>query len=155
MTKSMTDVEEIVRRAYQAAEGKILDLKGFNDLFSDDGVIHAGKNSYRGEQLSHVVMFMGKLAPDVHRELHRVHIIGNVVAVELSIMGTFSGVFESPAGIIQGNGARLDVPCADFWYLEDGKIKQFNCYVSVSVMLEQMGIQPGFGSAVNAQESRT
>ena len=32
----------------------------------------------------------------------------------------------------------------------DGKIKEFNCYVSVSIMLEQMGIQPDFASAVGA-----
>jgi hypothetical protein len=54
-------------------------------------VIHAGNMSFRGEQLSYVVVFLGKLAPDVHRELHRVVVMGNLVAVELSIRGTFSG----------------------------------------------------------------
>src|SRR5262249_47308907 len=58
--------------------------------------------------------------------------------------------FESPAGVNQPTRAKLDVPGADFWYVEDGKIKQFNCYVSVSIMLEQMGIQPDFASAVGA-----
>ena len=72
----------------------------------------------------------------------------NVVAVELSIRGTFTGPFESPAGVIQPTRAKLDIPGADFWYVEDGKIKEFNCYVSV--MLEQMGIQPDFASAVGA-----
>ena len=46
---------------------------------------------------------------------------------------------------------KLNVPGADFWYVEDGKIKEFNCYVSASVMLEQMGIYPDFASAVEAQ----
>jgi hypothetical protein len=41
---------------------------------------NAGQKSYRGEQLSYVVVFMGKLAPDVHRELRRVHVMGNVGA---------------------------------------------------------------------------
>jgi SnoaL-like domain len=132
----------------------VLDLNGFKELFTDDGVIHAGKSIYRGDELSHIVVFMGKLAPDVHRELHQVHVMGNVVAVELSIRGTFSGVFESPAGIIRGNGSKLDVPGADFWYVENGKIKQFDCYVSVSIMLEQMGIPPDFASAVKAQGVR-
>jgi NmrA-like family len=54
--------------------------------------------------------------------------------------------FESPAGVIQPTRVKL----ADFWYVEDGKIKEFNCYVSVSIMLEQMGIQPDFASAVGA-----
>jgi len=68
-----------------------MDVQGFIDLFADDGVINAGQKSYRGEQLSYVVVFMGKLAPDLHRELHRVHVMGNGVAVELSIRGTFTG----------------------------------------------------------------
>jgi len=25
---------------------------------------------------------------------------------------------------------QVDGPCADFWYVEEGKIKQFDCYVS-------------------------
>jgi hypothetical protein len=62
-----------------------------------------------------------------------------------------SGTFQSPAGVIQGNGAKLDVPTADFWYVENGKIKEFNCYTSVSIMLEQMGIRPDFASAVGRQ----
>jgi hypothetical protein len=32
-----------------------------------------------------VVVWMGKLLPDVHRELHRVSVLGDVVAIELSI----------------------------------------------------------------------
>ena len=147
-----TDAETIVRRAYHAAEGNVMDVQGFIDLFADDGVFNAvGQKSFRGEQLGDPVVSMGKLAPDVHRELHQVHVIGNVVAIELSIRGTFTGPFETPAGVIRGNGANLDIPCADFWYVEDGKIKQFDCYVSSNIMLEQIGIQPDFASAVKAQ----
>jgi ketosteroid isomerase-like protein len=145
------DAETIVRRAYHAAEGSVMDVQGFVRLFADDGVIHAGIKTFRGEELPYVVYFLKKLAPDAHRELRRVHVTGNVVAVELSIQGTFSGTFDSPAGVIQGNGAKLDVPTADFWYVENGKIKEFNCYVGVSIMLEQMGIQTDFASAVKAR----
>jgi hypothetical protein len=150
--KTMTsDAETIVRRAYHAAEGNVMDVQGFIDLFADDGVIHASQKSFRGEELPDVVVFMGKLAPDVHRELHRVHVMGRVVAVDLSIRGTFTGTFDSPAGAIKGSRAKLDVPGADFWYVENGKIKEFNCYVNVSVVLEQMGIQPDFASKVRAK----
>jgi ketosteroid isomerase-like protein len=147
-----TDAETIVRRAYHAAEGNVMDVQGFIDLFADDGVFNAvGQQSFRGEHLGDPVVFMGKLAPDVHRELHRVNVMGNVVAIELSIRGTLTGPFETPAGVIRGNGAKLDIPCADFWYVEDGKIKQFDCYVSSSIMHEQIGIQPDYASAVKAQ----
>ena len=72
--------------------------------------------------------------------------------IELSGRGTFTRTFDSPAGVIKGNGAKLDVPGADFWYVENGKIKEFNCYVSGNVMFEQMGIQPDFASAVRAKQ---
>jgi hypothetical protein len=136
-----TDAETIVRRAYHAAEGNVMDVRGFIDLFADDGVFNAmGQASFRGEHLGDPMLFMGKVAPDVHRELHRVNAMGNVVAIELSIRGTFTGQYESPAGVIRGNGAKLDIPCADFWYVEGG-----------SIMLAQIGIEPDFASAVRTQ----
>jgi SnoaL-like domain len=91
---------------------------------------------------------MAKLLPDVHRDLHRVTVLGDVVAVELSIQGTFLGPLETPAGIVQPTGAKIDVPTADFWYLRDGKIETFNCYVGYSIMFVQMGVVPDFASAV-------
>jgi hypothetical protein len=36
-----TDAETIVRRAYYAAEGNVMDVQGFIDLFADDGVFNA------------------------------------------------------------------------------------------------------------------
>jgi hypothetical protein len=147
-----TDLEAIVRQAYHTAEGSVLDVQGFVDLFAEDGVFNnivAGE-TYRGEHLGDLVVFMGQLAPDVHRELHHFHVMGNVVAVELSIQGTFTGPFPTPAGVIQPTGAKLDIPTADFWYIENGKIKEFNCYVGVSIMMAQLGIQFDFASAVAA-----
>ncbi len=88
---------------------------GFIGLFAEDGVFNgiggvSRRESYRGEQLGDVVVFMGKFLPDVHRELHRVNVLGDVAAIEVSIQGTFLGPFETPAGVIQPTGARLDIP---------------------------------------------
>ncbi|MFF4038031.1 ester cyclase [Streptomyces sp. NPDC001816] len=152
-----TDAEAVVRAAYRAAEGSVLDVQGFKDLFAEDGVFNnivAGE-SYRGEHLGDVVAFMGALAPDVHRELHRFHVTGDVVAVELTIRGTFTGPFETPAGTIRPTGATLDIPTADFWYVENGRIKEFNCYVGLSVMLAQLGVRPDFAAAVTASAAVT
>jgi ketosteroid isomerase-like protein len=145
-----TTAEELVRAAYHAAEGDVLDARGFIDLFAEDGVFRDVVNgvTYRGEHLGDPVGYMAHLFPDVHRELHRVHVQGNVVAIELSIRGTFLGTFETPAGVVQPTGGKIDIPTADFWYVEDGKIKEFNCYVGASVMLAQMGVTPDFASAV-------
>jgi ketosteroid isomerase-like protein len=148
-----TDTEALVRRAYYMAQGAVLDIKGFIDLFTEDGVFNGiggvtGQESYRGERLGDVVAWMGKLLPDVHRELHRVNVFGDVVAIELSIRGTFLGPFETPAGAIQPTGAKLDIPTADFWYLRNGKIQEFNCHVGTTTMFAQLGIMPDFASAV-------
>ncbi|MFE5707808.1 nuclear transport factor 2 family protein [Rhodococcus koreensis] len=147
-----TDTETVVRAAYKAAEGSTLDVQGFVDLFAEDGVFNniVGGETYRGEHLGDLVVFMAKLAPDVHRELHRFHVLGDIVTVELTIQGTVAGPFETPAGVIHPTGAKLDIPTADFWYVEDGKVKEFNCYVGVNVMLTQLGVQPDFAAAVAA-----
>jgi ketosteroid isomerase-like protein len=168
------DNEAIVRHAYHTAEGNVLDIAGFVGSFAEDGVInvghsgrrdhhqgggHAGEvvedvdnvggeKSYRGEQVGELVLSMAKLFPDVHRDLHRVTVLGDTVAVELSIQGTFLGPLETPAGIVRPTGAKIDVPTADFWYLRDGKIETFDCYPMFSTMFAQMGVMPDFASAV-------
>ena len=144
-----------MRRAYHLAEGDVLDVQGFIDLFAEDGVFTgiggmSGPESYRGEQLGDVVVFMGKFMPDVHRELHQVNVLGDVVAIEVSIQRNFLGPFKTPAGVIQPTGAKLDIPTADFWYVRDGKIQEFNCHIGLSTMFAQMGILPDFTSAVAA-----
>ena len=150
-----TDTEALVRRAYHLAEGDVLDVQGFIDLFAEDGVFNgiggvSGQESYRGEQLGDVVVWMGTLFPDVHRELHRVNVLGDVVAIELSIRGTFLGPFETPAGVIQPTGAKLDIPTADFWYLRNGKVEVFDCHIAFTTLFAQLGILPDYASAVAA-----
>jgi ketosteroid isomerase-like protein len=154
------DNEAIVRHAYHTAEGSVLDVAGFVGSFAADGVInlgHAGleprgvgQESFRGEHLGELVLRIAKPFPDVHRELHRVNVLGDTVAVELSIQGTFLGPLETPAGIVQPTGAKVDIPCADFWYLRNGKIERFDCYAMSSTMLAQIGVRPDFASAVAA-----
>jgi hypothetical protein len=113
-----TDIEALVRRAYHLAEGDVLDVQGFIDLFTADGAFNgiggmSGQESYRGEQLGDVVVWMGKFLPDTG-SCTGVNVLADVVAIELSIQGTFVGRFETPAGVIQPTGAKLDMPTADF-----------------------------------------
>jgi ketosteroid isomerase-like protein len=150
-----TGTEALVRHAYHFAKGDVLDARGFIGLFAEDGVFNgiggvSGQESYRGEQLGDVVVFMGRFLPDVHRELHRVNVLGDVVAIELSIRGTLLGPFETPAGVIQPTGAKLDIPTADFWYVRDGRIQEFDCQIGITSMFAQLGVLPDFTSAVAA-----
>jgi hypothetical protein len=147
----MASNEEIVRAAYHAAEGSVMDLEGWRNSFTEDGVFHMipTGESYTGEKLNDVVTFIAGAFPDVHRELLRVNDAGNdVVAIELLIQGTFTGTWPTPAGPLPPNGAKTSVPTADIIYLRDGKIQTFNCYPSLNIRLAQMGVYFDFASAV-------
>jgi ketosteroid isomerase-like protein len=146
----------VVLRAYHVAEGDVLDAQAFIDLFAEDGVLNgiggvSGQDTLRGNQLGDLVLWMGRFLPDVHRKLKQITVRGDVVSIELSIQGTFLGPFETPGGVIQPTGAKLDIPTADFWYVRDGKIQTFNCHVGTTTMFAQMGILPDFASALQNQ----
>jgi hypothetical protein len=57
-----TDAETVVRRAYHLAEGNVMDVQGFIDLFAADGVLNAGQESYRGEGTRYWPMLRGRPA---------------------------------------------------------------------------------------------
>src|SRR6266478_7341848 len=76
------------------------------------------------------------------------NVMGDVVAIELAIQGTFRGPMETPAGVIQPTGEKVDIPCADFFYMRNGKIERFDCYPALNIMLKEMGVPPDFASAV-------
>ena len=86
------------------------------------------------------------MLPDVHR----VNMLGDVVAIELSIRGTFLAPFENTRWRDPADGARLDIPTADFWYVRDGKIQTFNCHIGMTTMFGHLGVLPDFASAVAA-----
>lgn len=41
--------------------------------------------------------------------------------------------------MIWPTGAKLDIPAADFWYMRDGKIQEFNSHIGTSAMFAQLG----------------
>jgi len=143
----------VVLRAYHAGEGDVLDAQGFIDLFAEDGVLNGiggveGQTSLRGKQLGDLIVWLGKFLPDIHRELKQITVNGDVVSIELSIQGTFLGPFETPAGVIQPTGAKIDFPTADFWYLRNGKVEVFDCHIAFATLYAQLGVLPDYASAV-------
>ncbi|MEV5630545.1 ester cyclase [Micromonospora tulbaghiae] len=151
----MRSNEEVVREAYRLAEGSVLDGPGFRDLFTEDGTFNDVPNSqtFRGDQIPQALTGFAGIFPDVHRELLGVHVMGDVVAVELRIQGTHLGAFPTPVGDLPPTGNRIDVPTADLWYLREGKVETFNCYNAANVLLAQIGAGPDFTSAIEAAEA--
>ena len=146
MSKNLDTVLE----AYRLAEGDVLDAPAFRALFTEDGVFNnkGQAESYTGEAMDGLVLGMGAMFPDVHRELLHVHEIGDVIAIQLLIQGTHDGPFPTPLGNIPPTGGRIDVPTADFWYFRDGKVERFDCYISFGVLLAQIGVYPDFAKAL-------
>jgi len=143
LTKQEITNLAVVLGAYRDAEGGHLKVNAFINSFTKDGVFHdmvAGK-TYRGQALGDVLTNMAAIFPDVHRALYRITVNGDQISIELAIQGTFEGPLHTPAGIVQPNGAKINVPTADFWYLKDGKITKFDCYVGYTDMYAQMGIK--------------
>ena len=64
--------------------------------------------------------------------------------------GPFPRAVRDARGRDPADRAKLDIPTADFWYVRDGKIQEFNCHIGSSTMFAQMGILPDFTSAVAA-----
>ncbi|ALO99810.1 hypothetical protein SHL15_8881 [Streptomyces hygroscopicus subsp. limoneus] len=140
----------VVLNAYHVAEGNSLDVEAFVNSFTKDGVFDdkvAGA-TYQGKALGDVLNRMVSLFPDVHRELKSITVNDDEISIELAIQGTFKGALQTPAGTVKPTGARVDTPTADFWYLRDGKVKRFDCYVGYTKMYSDMGVNLDWASAV-------
>jgi SnoaL-like protein len=87
-----------VRNAYAVAERK--DLKGWINLFTPDGVFvdNSVGVTYRGRALAEPVRNYGTAFSNMHRELHRIYVDGNVVVVQLALQGTHDGPRQLPFG---------------------------------------------------------
>jgi ketosteroid isomerase-like protein len=146
----MTGNEEFIRAVYRTAEGDVQDLEGWRNSFTEDAVFNVvgTEESYTGEALGRTPAYIASILPDVHRELLRVNDMGNVIAVEVLVQGTFLGPFQTPAGPIAPTGARINIPTADFFYLRDGKIETYNSYVLRSNWFAQLGVHLDFATAV-------
>ncbi len=131
--------EDVVRSAYAAAE-RPLDVERFISLFTEDGYLYnvsAGK-TYHGREVGDLVTGFDAAFPDLRRNLDKFYGDGDVVIVELSLVGTHSGPLETPEGTIPATGKTIDVPCCDVWTIRDGKIQSFHCYLAGTILAAQL-----------------
>ena len=144
--------EQIIRKAYQVAEK--VDIKGWVESFTSDGTftdMSVGV-TYRGPDgptgLGKTVEVYAKAFPDMHRELYRFYVTGDIVVVQLALQGTHDGPMKMAQGTIPPTGRRMDAPCCDVFELTDGRIKRFDCYPSGTVILAQLGVLGDLGAAL-------
>ncbi|MFF3403446.1 nuclear transport factor 2 family protein [Streptomyces sp. NPDC002659] len=135
------DNEKIIRSAYQVAEEQ--EVAGWVAAFTEDGTFTdmSIPYTYRGaDELGKTVEVYATAFPDMHRELERFYVTGDVVIVQLRLQGTHLGPLELPAGTVPPTGKRMDAPCCDVFELVGGKIKRFDCYPSGTVIAAQLGL---------------
>lgn len=138
----MPENEQIIRALYAAAEANAKDTPKFVSMFAENGYFYdvgAGAKYY-GDEIGNPVDIYAAAFPDMHRELYDLHVIGDVVVVELSLNGTHNGPLHLPAGTILPTHNEIHVPCCDVFHLENGKVTSFHCYVAVPVLLAQLGV---------------
>lgn len=141
----MRSNEEIIRELYTVAEGDGFNMERFVSAFSDDGYmtdIPAGL-TLRGKAIGDYIGALANAFPDLHRELFRLYVMGDVVVVELAIRGTHEGELPTPSGTLAPTGRKIDVPCCDVFHLENGKVTSFHCYNAASVTQQQLGLVAG------------
>ncbi|MGC2157364.1 MAG: nuclear transport factor 2 family protein, partial [Pseudolabrys sp.] len=138
-----------IRNAYAVAERK--DLKGWISLFTPDGafVDNSVGATYRGRTLADPVRNYGTAFSNMHRELYRIYVDGNVVVVQLALQGTHDGPLQLPFGMLPATGKQMDAPCCDVIELEDGKNNRFDCYPEGSVILAQLGVLNNLDAALS------
>ena len=143
----------VVLGAYHDAQGDSLNVNAFVNSFTKNGVFNdmvAGK-TYQGQALGDVLTNMVDIFPDVHRTLYTINVTENEISIELAIQGTFLKPAQTPAGTLKPNGAKINAPTADFWYLNnDSKITKFDCFVGYTDMYAQMGVNLDWAGAVAA-----
>jgi len=95
-----------------------------------------------------MLQVFGNAFPDMHREIHRMYSVDDMVIVELALQGTHKGPLAVPGGFIPPTGKRMNAPCCDVFRLVGGKIKTFNCYWSAATVLAQLGVLGNLEGAV-------
>ena len=134
--------ERIIRETCAAAEGSSLDAEKFVSMFTHNGYMldMASGTKFVGKAIGDSIASLASAFPDVHRDIAKVHVAGDVVVVELAIRGTHTGELKLPSGALAPTGRTIDVPSCDVFQLENGKIKSFHCYNEASVLLTQLGV---------------
>ena len=142
------DNEQIIRNAYKIAE--IKDAKGWLAAFTPEGTFtdQSIGVTYRGRDRFVPVENYGRAFSDMHRELYRLYVDGDVVVVQLALQGTHDGPLRVGGGVLAPTGKRMDAPCCDVFELENGKIKRFDCYPSGTIVLAQLGVLGALDAAV-------
>lgn len=130
------DNEEVIRRTFEAINRG--DLDALEAVLADDVVEH---EEFPGLEPNKdgILRFFNHLRsafPDLEMTAHHMLTDGDLVAVRGTMKGTHQGEFVD----IPATGNRVEVPFADFFRLEGGKVAEHWGVTDTHVMMVQLGV---------------
>ena len=138
----MGELESSVRLFYEHfGQG---DMDAAASIYHDDVVTvepALGRATSVAEWRSYGEAFR-RASPDAHMVLHRVLEDGEMVAVEATFAGTFTGPLASSEGEVPPSGEAFEIPFADFFQFRDGRVSEHHVYYDRVAFMAALRIVP-------------
>ena len=134
---------QIVRSLYETLNTH--NLQKFVSMFTDDGqfVDKSSGTIYRGrEEIREMMANWLKAFPDVRIQVSNIIGSGDLYCAEFSIVGTHRGPLTVAEGEVPATGKKINVPSCDVIQLKKERIQSLNCYMSATVLMDQIGELP-------------
>jgi steroid delta-isomerase-like uncharacterized protein len=138
----MGDLESTVRLFYERfGQG---DMDGAASIYHDDVVTvepALGRVTSVAEWRAYGEAFR-RACPDAHMVVQTVLEHGDIVAVEATFAGTFTGPLASAQGEVPPTGRVFEVPFADFFRFRDGRVAEHHVYYDQVALMAALGVTP-------------
>ena len=136
----MGEARELVDRFYACfAES---DWEGARACYADDCITVMPGAQLDNDAHMGVGMAFKAALPDARMAITRAVESGKEIYVGGTFGGTHTGDMVTPQGTIPASGNTLDLPFADYFRVENGKIVEHNVVFDQVTMLTQMGAGP-------------
>ena len=115
-----------------------------DEIYSNEMVRHsADQPDSRGrEPYKQFILGTRGAFPDYKDTVQNVIASGDLVATKTLITGTMTGALRGPKGTLPPTGKRLEVPCATFFRIAEGKIVEIWGYYDSVPFLKALGVLP-------------
>jgi steroid delta-isomerase-like uncharacterized protein len=141
---SKTDANiELVRKHHEEVWSKGT-LVVADKIYSNEIVRHSADQPDMQGREPYKQFMMGTRGafPDWKETVENVIASGDLVATKVSITATMTGALRKPEGTLPPTGKRLEVPCAVFFRIANGKIVEIWGYYDSLPFLKALGVLP-------------
>jgi len=141
---SKTDANiELVRKHHEEVWSKG-NLAVADKIYSNELVRHSADQPDMQGREPYKQFMMGTRGafPDWKETVENIIASGDLVATKVSITGTMTGTLQGPQGTLPPTGKRLEVPCAVFFRIANGKIVEIWGYYDSVPFLKALGVLP-------------